>query len=93
MRVPIGFVIGLPLIAILKRAKRSMLDNWLGMLSYGVYLCHFGVKCTMLHLADGNGYSRVLVIVISTAVALLLHWAVEMPVDKLVAKRNKKETM
>jgi peptidoglycan/LPS O-acetylase OafA/YrhL len=55
----LGLFIGVPALFLLARCKRTKEDDWLGNLSYGVFLCHFLVIWTLESLgmppsAGGN---------------------------------------
>lgn len=76
-----GLLLGVPSLFFLARCKRSGWDDWLGNLSYGIFLCHFLV----IWLAELLGVPRdmggkSLMIAASVALAYLGYVVVELPV-------------
>jgi peptidoglycan/LPS O-acetylase OafA/YrhL len=79
--VLVGLFVGVPALFLLARCKRSGWDDWLGNLSYGIFLCHFLVIwiSDLLGVPRDMG-GRVLMITASVALAYLGYVAVEHPV-------------
>ncbi len=79
--VLVGLFVGVPALFLLARCKRSDWDDWLGNLSYGIFLCHFLV----IWISDLLGVSRnlggrALMITACVALAYLGYVAIEHPV-------------
>lgn len=76
-----GVMLGLPLLLALARLRPQRWDNLLGDLSYGVFLCHFLVQTAfMAPPSTWRGY--VIYLAASTALAGLLHVAIERPAQQ-----------
>ncbi|MBI5910005.1 MAG: acyltransferase [Betaproteobacteria bacterium] len=76
-----GLFVGVPALFFLARCNRNGWDDWLGNLSYGIFLCHFLV----IWIADLLGVTRdmggkVLMITAAVALAYLGYIAIERPV-------------
>ena len=78
-----GFFLGLPAVVFCRNLRRTWWDDLLGALSYGIFLCHFPIKCLLVYFAGGGDYSRALLVVLSVLGALLLHLLVERPARKI----------
>ncbi len=79
--VLVGLFVGVPSMFLLARCKRSGWDDWLGNLSYGIFLCHFLVIwiAELLGVPKTMG-GKALMIVASIALAYFGYIAVEHPV-------------
>lgn len=91
-----GLLIGLPALFFLAEKKRRWWDDWLGNLSYGIFLCHFFV----ISVFDSFGVPRdlksdVFIIAASIGLAYLGYVAIEQPVvrwRKRLRQRNASAT-
>lgn len=80
--VLLGVLIGLPIVILLRRLKPTKLDNFLGNLSYGVFLNHFLVIWFLeqIDLAPYNNINGLYaLLIISTALAYLSFSLIEKP--------------
>jgi peptidoglycan/LPS O-acetylase OafA/YrhL len=79
--VLVGLLVGVPALFLLARCNRSGWDDWLGNLSYGIFLCHFLVISVfdVLGVPRGRG-GMVLMITASVTLAYLGYAAIERPV-------------
>lgn len=85
--VTLGAVIGIAAIAWLKRYPRTAWDEYLGNLSYGVFLSHY----LFIFIADRFGIDRWLIVPIGTLIAAALTYElVEKPVLKARHNLRKK---
>lgn len=87
-----GVVLGLPLIYFLKSFPRGKIDSFLGSISYGIYLCHFTVKTVIQNVIGhqpGNFTEWFIFIALSILCAVISHFMVEYPIEKL---RHRKRT-
>lgn len=82
LEMGLGFVVGLPVLALLARIPRKRFDDWLGNLAYGVFLSHFAV----MWLAGKAGWLNpqagpvALYVALCIAAAALGHLFVERPI-------------
>lgn len=89
--VLLGVVLGLPLIYFLKSFPRGKIDSFLGSISYGIYLCHFTVKTVIQNVIGhqpGNFKEWFIFIVLSVLCAVISHFIVEYPIEKLKHKKR-----
>ncbi len=79
--VLVGLFIGVPALFLLAQCRRSDWDDWLGNLSYGIFLCHFLVIwiSDLLGVPRDMG-GRMLMITACVALAYLGYVAIEQPV-------------
>lgn len=79
--VLVGLFIGVPALFFLARCKRNDWDDWLGNLSYGIFLCHFLVIwiSDLLGVPRDMG-GRVLMITACVALAYFGYATIEHPV-------------
>lgn len=76
-----GIGLGLPLLVALTQLRPQRWDNWLGDLSYGVFLCHFLVQTAIMAPPSTlRGYC--IYMAASIALAVLLHFAIERPAQQ-----------
>ena len=76
-----GLFVGVPVLFVLARFERNRWDDWLGNLSYGIFLCHFWV----ISILDSQGvpHGRVgitLMVTASVTLAYFGYGAIEHPV-------------
>jgi peptidoglycan/LPS O-acetylase OafA/YrhL len=85
VEVAAGIVVGLPVLALLSRARPRAWDTALGNLSYGLFLAHFAVLWAWaLWLRDGHAVPPLpLYLGIALALAAASWWLGERPVARL----------
>jgi peptidoglycan/LPS O-acetylase OafA/YrhL len=84
--VLLGLIGGIPVLALLKQRRFSAADEWLGNLSYGVFLNHnlvFWLIERSTGRAELNIPLAILGIAVSVGLAAATHWLVERPVLRL----------
>ena len=79
--VMLGLFVGVPVLFLLSRLERSKWDDWLGNLSYGIFLCHFLViwAIDLLHVPH-NTEGTVLMLAASVSLAGFGYVSIEHPV-------------
>lgn len=76
-----GLLIGVPALFLLAEVARRRWDDWLGNLSYGIFLCHFLVLSVFESLGVPRDLKRdALIVIASIALASLGYVAIEHPV-------------
>lgn len=94
MSVLIGYLVGIPLIFLLSLLRRRTFDEFLGNISYGVYLSHMLVIWFSRHYAifkpEDNVY---LVIFFSIFLGLTGYYLVERPVSQLRKRIRRKQCL
>lgn len=78
--IALGLLVALPLIHKLAPLARTRWDDWLGHLSYGVFLNHFLLIWTVFAAVPQTGSERTLLLVLSVILAAVLYHFVEKPV-------------
>lgn len=90
----LGVILGLPLIYFLKTFPRNKIDDFLGNISYGVYLDHFTIKNIIQNITGHQPcdfYEWTVFIGLSVIGAIFSYFLVEYPVKKLNQhKKNQK---
>ena len=93
LQLPSAVVMLLTALAISVVKLRSSLLNWLGMISYSLYLVHVPIGGKVVNLGGrfANGlYSKLTVLIFAVLTSLLaaylLYWAVELPSQRLSSK-------
>ena len=79
--VLVGLLVGIPALFFLAQRKRNRWDDWLGNLSYGIFLCHFLV----IRIFDSLGVTTdiggiAMMLIASVALAHVGYVAIEHPV-------------
>ena len=82
----IGLVIGVAAINLLARRPRRFVDDMLGNVSYGVFLCHYMVRWTFFNGHVEGVASEIAFLAISVLIATILYNIVERPI--LAFRRN-----
>lgn len=78
--VAVGLLVVLPLLHTLAPLARKRWDDWLGNLSYGVFLNHFLLIWTLFGTPPHTRFERLELLCLSVALAALLYHYVEKPV-------------
>ena len=87
-----GITIGVPLINLLKKIKGSLIDKYLGKISYGIFLNHFLIIFIIQKLVGERAFLikyQVLLIVTSFLLSTLSYFVIEYPIDKLRKRLTK----
>ncbi len=81
LETTMGYLIGLPLVMFLARIPRHGIDEWLGRVAYGVFLCHFSLiwAAERFGLALQGPVEVFAYIVASIILSLCGHLLVEVP--------------
>jgi peptidoglycan/LPS O-acetylase OafA/YrhL len=90
VEVMVGFLLGVAVVLVLRHGSQRRWDDYLGHLSYGVFLCHFlviWVIQTMAHLT-GQFSQLVVVVVVASLLGSAGYHAVESPVLQWRKKRR-----
>ena len=93
--VYLGIIVGLPLLRWLARLGQHPVDNWLGNLSYGVFLCH-NLVLRVIYRFD-MFHDRWLIFCVAAGVSTILggiaYYAVERPIVSWRHKLRQTKTM
>ncbi len=76
----IGLVIGIAAINLLARRRRHVVDDTLGNVSYGVFLCHYMVRWTFFDGRVEGVANEIVFLGIAVVIATLLYNVVERPI-------------
>ena len=76
----LGIFLGVPLLSLLGIRQSTRWDEFLGNLSYGVFLNHFFVKWAVFGDNVSGPASVALYLLLSTALAIVMHHVIERPV-------------
>lgn len=94
MSVFIGYLVGIPLIFILSLLKRREFDEFLGNISYGVYLSHMFVIWFTRHYAIFKPEDNILLFIFcSIFLGLTGYYLVERPVSQLRKRIRQKQCL
>lgn len=83
--IPLGVLIGLPVINLLKNKKSNKLDKLFGHISYGLFLNHFTVLWLLSHffqLGASENLHRLIIIGAATVLAYLTYTFIEKPLRR-----------
>lgn len=92
----IGLYFGLIIILFLRSLKPNVIDNWLGSISYGCFLCHFPIyalfivasKRGLIHLGDNQLMYPIIVLLLSCGLGVFSYHFIEKPLRKYRFQRR-----
>lgn len=83
--VLLGLIIGTPMLLLLTKLKTGKIDQFLGNLSYGMYLNHFFIMYIMKQI-PADGFSRAICVIASVAFSIVSYYIVEKPMTHIRKK-------